>query len=62
MKKINLISLAIFIFTSILLSSNSENLKPEGIISVQKFLEAKQIEYKNSVKIMNQLMLKNIKS
>ena len=50
MKKNISVLLSIFLFTSILLSNNVENLKPKGILSVQKFLESKQIEYKNSVK------------
>ena len=50
MKNNNLFLYTFLIFTSIIFSYNSENLEPDGIKSVQKFLESKQIEYKNSIK------------
>ena len=50
MKKINLLLIFFLLFGTVLLADNSGNINEYGAKSVQKFLEAKQIEYKNSVK------------
>ena len=50
MKKINLLLIFFLLFGTVLLADNSGSINEYGAKSVQKFLEAKQIEYKNSVK------------